>query len=120
MKECESGRSMVEIIGVLMIVGVLSIGGIAGYTLGISRYRANQILDVASKLAASTTGGGVSGHSETINGVKLTVDKNGIVCFNLENANEDVIEIFNDRTAAYVHPSVNCINFKKRKDISSM
>ena len=28
----ESGRSMVEMLGVLAIIGVLSIGGIAGYT----------------------------------------------------------------------------------------
>lgn len=47
----ENGRSMVEMLGVLAIIGVLSIGGIAGYTMAMNRYRANEIIDAASKLA---------------------------------------------------------------------
>ncbi len=50
-KDAESGRSMVEMLGVLAIIGVLSIGGIAGYTMAMNRYRANEIIDVASKVA---------------------------------------------------------------------
>ena len=38
----ESGRSMVEMLGTLAIIGVLSIGGIAGYSYGMDKYRANQ------------------------------------------------------------------------------
>ncbi len=57
----ESGRSMVEMLGVLAIIGVLSIGGIAGYTMAMNRYRANEVIDAASKLAimAMTGNGGV-------------------------------------------------------------
>ena len=47
-KEKESGRSMVEMLGVLAIIGVLSVGGIAGYTTAINKHRANQILNGAS------------------------------------------------------------------------
>ena len=47
----EQGRSMVEMLGVLAIIGVLSIGAIAGYTMAMNRYRANQILDMASKMS---------------------------------------------------------------------
>ncbi len=47
----ESGRSMVEMLGVLAIIGVLSIGGIAGYTTAMNRYRANEVLDMANKYA---------------------------------------------------------------------
>ena len=50
-KKLESGRSMVEMLGVLAIIGVLSVGGIAGYSLGMRKHRANQIVDVASKYA---------------------------------------------------------------------
>ena len=50
-KKSEQGRSMVEMLGVLAIIGVLSIGGIAGYTLSMRRYRANQIIDMANKYA---------------------------------------------------------------------
>jgi len=55
MKKFESGRSMVEMLGVLAIIGVLSIGGIAGYTLAMNRYRANELLDAASKVAIIAT-----------------------------------------------------------------
>ena len=40
----EHGRSMVETIGVLAVIGVLTIGGIAGYNYGINKHRANQVL----------------------------------------------------------------------------
>lgn len=38
----ESGRSMVEMLGVLAIIGVLSVGGIAGYNTAMNRHKANQ------------------------------------------------------------------------------
>ncbi|MBR4927538.1 MAG: hypothetical protein IKY98_04340 [Alphaproteobacteria bacterium] len=41
----ESGRSMVEMLGVLAIVGVLSIGGIMGYSYAMDKYRANIIIN---------------------------------------------------------------------------
>ncbi|MBQ9739234.1 MAG: type II secretion system protein [Alphaproteobacteria bacterium] len=56
----ESGRSMVEMLGVLAIIGVLSIGGIAGYTMAMNRYKANELLNAASManiLAQSYNGG---------------------------------------------------------------
>ena len=40
----ESGRSMVEMLGTLAIIGVLSIGGIAGYSYGMDKYRCNQTM----------------------------------------------------------------------------
>ncbi|MBQ3117525.1 MAG: hypothetical protein IJC11_04300 [Alphaproteobacteria bacterium] len=51
MKKNESGRSMVEMLGVLAIIGVLSVGGIAGYTMAMNRYRANEVVDMANKYA---------------------------------------------------------------------
>ena len=60
MKKIESGRSMIEMLGVLAIIGVLSIGGLAGYTMAMNRYRANNILDYVSRCAvlAQTRGMG--------------------------------------------------------------
>ena len=60
MKELQSGRSMIEMLGVLAIIGVLSIGGLAGYTMAMNRHRANQILDYVSRcaVAAQTLGDG--------------------------------------------------------------
>jgi len=51
MKKLESGRSMVEMLGVLAIIGVLSVGGIAGYTLSMRRHRANGVADTVAKYA---------------------------------------------------------------------
>ena len=48
----ETGRSMVEMLGVLAIIGVLSIGGIAGYTMAMNRFRANEIIDMGNKYAS--------------------------------------------------------------------
>ena len=41
----ESGRSMVEMLGTLAIIGVLSVGAIAGYSYGMDKYRANTIMN---------------------------------------------------------------------------
>lgn len=53
MKQENQGRSMVEMLGVLAIIGILSIGAVAGYTLAMNRYKANRILDIASKLSVA-------------------------------------------------------------------
>ncbi len=42
-KQMQKGRSMVEMLGVLAVVGVLSIGGIYGYKMAMNYYQANQI-----------------------------------------------------------------------------
>ncbi len=39
----ESGRSMVEMLGVLAIIGVLSVGGVAGYKTAMQSHIANEI-----------------------------------------------------------------------------
>ena len=55
-KKSQSGRSMVEMLGVLAIIGVLSVGGIAGYSHSMSKHRANRIADVVAKYAAIAYG----------------------------------------------------------------
>ena len=50
MKINESGRSMSEMRGVLAIIGVLSVGGIAGYSKAMSKYRTNKAIDQATML----------------------------------------------------------------------
>ena len=42
--QAQEGRSMVEMLGVLAIIGVISIGGIAGYHWGMDKHVSNQIL----------------------------------------------------------------------------
>ena len=35
----ENGRSMVEMLGVLAIIGVLSVGAISGYSTAMNKYK---------------------------------------------------------------------------------
>lgn len=41
----QSGRSMVEMLGTLAIIGILSIGGLAGYSLAITKYKTNNLIN---------------------------------------------------------------------------
>lgn len=50
-KLSQIGRSMVEMLGVLAIIGVLSIGALAGYSYALQKYRVNEIIDTMYKLA---------------------------------------------------------------------
>jgi len=43
--ENENGRSMIEMLGVLAIIGVLSVGGIAGYSKAMTKYRINKTIE---------------------------------------------------------------------------
>ena len=50
----ENGRSMVEMLGVLAIIGVLSVGGIAGYTRAMNNWKANEIIDAMNRVVVAT------------------------------------------------------------------
>lgn len=50
-KKNQSGRSMVEMLGVLAIIGVLSVGGITGYRQAMDRNAANEWLNTFNLLA---------------------------------------------------------------------
>ena len=49
----QSGRSMVEMLGVLAIIGVLSVGAIAGYSKAMNKYRLNKMVDQYNQLFAT-------------------------------------------------------------------
>ena len=50
-KTNESGRSMVEMLGVLAIIGVLSVGGVAGYRYAMDTLKTNNILYGLNRMA---------------------------------------------------------------------
>ena len=62
----EQGRSMVEMLGVLAVVGVLSAGGIAGYTYAMDRHRTNELLNEASKRAVVVASQIASGRTPSL------------------------------------------------------
>ena len=43
-KEMQCGRSMIEMLGVLAIIGVLSVGGIAGYSKAMTKWKINKTI----------------------------------------------------------------------------
>lgn len=45
MRNNQLGRSMIEMLGVLAIVGVLSVGGISGYSKAMNKFKTNKLLD---------------------------------------------------------------------------
>ena len=64
-KTNESGRSMVEMLGVLAIIGVLTAGGLGGYTLAMNKIRTTRI---AERIQMVVTEADVSGETKTYTG----------------------------------------------------
>ena len=52
----ESGRSLVEMLGTLAIMGILTIGGIAGFNYAMNKQRANATVNYVNQLAVLGTG----------------------------------------------------------------
>jgi len=53
MKNNENGRSMVEMLGVLAIIGVLSAGGLAGYSKAMFKHKLNSTMDQITMLVTN-------------------------------------------------------------------
>ena len=53
MKIEQLGRSMIEMLGVLAIIGVLSVGGIAGYSKAMLKFRVNKTVDQVTQIATN-------------------------------------------------------------------
>ena len=53
MKNNQSGRSMVEMLGVLAIIGVLSAGGLAGYSKAMFKHKLNSTMEQITMLVTN-------------------------------------------------------------------
>ena len=53
MRNNEQGRSMIEMLGVLAIVGVLSVGGIAGYSKAMNKFKTNKLIDQVNMITTN-------------------------------------------------------------------
>ncbi len=53
MKDSQNARSMIEMHGVLAIIGVLSVGGIAGYSKAMQKYRINKTIEQITLIAGN-------------------------------------------------------------------
>ena len=52
-KVMQCGRSMIEMLGVLAIIGVLSVGGIAGYSKAMMKFKINKTIQQISEIATN-------------------------------------------------------------------
>ena len=55
-EKCQSGRSLVEMLGSLAVMGVLTLGAIGGYNYALSKARANRLFDEAKGHAVQIAG----------------------------------------------------------------
>lgn len=51
---CQSGRSMIEMLGVLAIVGVLSVGTLAGYSMAMTDYKIGKAKSEITEMIINT------------------------------------------------------------------
>lgn len=116
MKKQEFGRSMVEMLAVLAIIGVLSVGGFAGYSLAIKRIGYEKVLNTAIKFAGQGTGGKsfsslAAAGMETVSGIDMALSESAVVC--LRNAGTEInMEGFRNYTSQYVRANTPSITVK--------
>ncbi len=96
-KSVQSGRSMIEMLGVLAIIGVLSVGGIAGYSKAMNKYRINKAIEQITL---------ISGNIRTFFG-RQKITNIGAECYYVNNNIYTTIALRND----------GCPAFKKAKII---
>ena len=77
----ETGRSMVEMLGVLAIIGVLSVGGIAGYNMAVDRYKTNKIYSLLDAFSVAAVAEKEKGADSFLLSTELTGrEKNDLFC----------------------------------------
>ena len=98
-KNSQNGRSMVEMLGVLAIIGVLSVGAVAGYSKAMFKHKINKTTDEISNIVANTRS--VFNNNEIKDGYELgvhigdeeTIKKLNIIPENMWKGN-DIINSF--------------------------
>ena len=87
----ETGRSMVEMLGVLAVMGVLSVSGVAMYTIAMNKHRANELLNAVSVRATALASQRMTGKALSLAG--FTDNTQGTSVIDVNSANADAIEI---------------------------
>ncbi len=90
----ELGRSMVEMLGVLAVIGVLSVGGITGYTYSINKHRANELLEEANR-RATVISNQIVLHNKTLSLNEFTNNDFNYAVFDKNVYGENGVELWN-------------------------
>ncbi len=104
----EKGRSMVEMLGVLAIIGVLSVGAISGYSKAMFKYKLNRqaeamtlLLNNAIQLQPNPPETGLVFYSELLSKLNLLPD--GIKLSKVET--DYLSDIFDNRIWYFAYPT---------------
>lgn len=91
-KNEESGRSMVEILGVLAIIGILSVGGIAGYSKAMAKYKLTKTQDqlqlLTINIRSAFAGSASFENLDNISAIKLNIVPGEMLPHGLGNTTE--------------------------------
>ena len=109
MKINQMGRSMIEMLGVLAIIGVLSIGAINGYSRAIFKYRLNKqaeqlntLYSVAQQYAGKFHFNNASNNGITSTLYKLKLIPDEMVTLNKNGTVSKIEDIWGNRFSFYV------------------
>lgn len=100
MKCNEKGRSMIEMLGVLAIVGVLSVGGIAGYSKAMVKVKNNRLITETSELVMNIRTMYAGQHSFSNISESLLI-KAGAVPHNMINENSTLSHAFGGKVKVF-------------------
>ena len=94
----QSGRSMIEMLGVLAIIGVLSLGGVAVFNAAMNRQTANNLTYDVMLMAESTVSLGPQEQmsfdaSTKYDQMSSVRDANGIVNVTVQDVENDICEV---------------------------
>ena len=114
----ENGRSMVEMLGVLAIIGVLSVGAIAGYSKAMMKYKLNKQAEAMNMLLNNAIQNvGRFPNNSTADGAEyyaVIMDKLGLlpdgIVFN-QNTTTRLSDVFGNDIWVYAYPSLYGIGY---------
>ena len=123
MREC--GRSMVEMLGVLAIIGVLSVGAIAGYSKTMFKYKLNKQAEQLTTLfnaAAQYAGQFTFNNASSNNNITDIFIKLGIVPVEMiDGDNPDYIyDVFNNQVSIIKSGTIQLGNGNLQPDVMSV
>lgn len=91
----QSGRSMVEMLGVLAIIGVLSVGAIAGYSKAMMKYKLNKQAEQLNQLVNTVSQYHMQIHSENaISLVPIFKKLNVIPVEMIKDVSDTIYDVF--------------------------
>jgi Tfp pilus assembly protein PilE len=88
-----AGRSMVEMLGVLAIIGVLSVGAIAGYSKAMMKYKLNKQAEQLNTIIS--VGARYSHAFSATDHIQPTLIKAGEIPSEMIKSNNEIYDIFN-------------------------